>query len=142
VRVPELLGVPAAVRFVSCEPLLGRIDLWATIGRFEAAGGEVAGWTRDHPTYLDWVIVGGESGPRARPMHPEWARELRDECVVSGVPYFFKQVGEWTTEYPQGRSLANMAESYECGQAFYRVGKAAAGELLDGKAWHEVPGQD
>lgn len=72
-RIPDLLVTPAAIRFVSCEPLLGPIDL-----------GVIAA--------LDWVIVGGESGAAARPMHPDWARSLRDQCAAAGVPFFMKQM--------------------------------------------------
>jgi protein gp37 len=75
-RIPLLLETPAAVRFISAEPLLGPIRTLAT-------------------SSLDWVIVGGESGPNARPMHPEWALSLRDQCASAGVPFFFKQWGSW-----------------------------------------------
>jgi protein gp37 len=77
IRIPALLDTPAAVRFLSCEPLLGPINL-----------GEPA------DTRVDWVIVGGESGRGARPMHPDWARSLRDQCTAAGVPFLFKQWGE------------------------------------------------
>ncbi|MBY0430173.1 MAG: phage Gp37/Gp68 family protein, partial [Rhodospirillales bacterium] len=79
-RIPHLLATPAARRFVSCEPLLGPLTLPLL-----------------HPPHarLDWVIVGGESGPKARPMHPDWARSLRDQCADAGVPFLFKQWGEW-----------------------------------------------
>jgi protein gp37 len=82
-RVPALLNCPAAVRFVSCEPLLGEIDLrrWL-VSLFNPSA-----------TRLDWVIVGGESGHGARPMHPDWARSLRDQCQDAGVAFFFKQIG-------------------------------------------------
>ncbi|HCZ00141.1 MAG: hypothetical protein A3D16_12320 [Rhodobacterales bacterium RIFCSPHIGHO2_02_FULL_62_130] len=83
-RIPHLLAAPAAVRFISAEPLLGEVDLKAT--RY----GHMTAISR-----LDWVIVGGESGPHARPMHPEWARSLRDQCAAAGVPFLFKQWGEW-----------------------------------------------
>lgn len=76
-RIPHLLAVPAAVRFLSCEPLLGAVDL-----------------TKGHPR-INWVIAGGESGPGARPMHPDWARSLRDQCATAGLPFFFKQWGQW-----------------------------------------------
>lgn len=75
-RIPELLTLPAPVRFLSCEPLLGPVDL-----------------TRYLPEGIDWVISGGESGAQARPMDMDWPRVLRDQCVQAGVPYFFKQVG-------------------------------------------------
>lgn len=78
IRIPALLDTPAAVRFISAEPLLGPIDLDAIPVR----GPD-----------LDWVIVGGESGPGARPMHPDWARGLRDQCNQTGVPFLFKQAG-------------------------------------------------
>ena len=73
-RIPLLRDTPAAKRFISAEPLLSGIELW--------------GWT----PHLDWVIAGGESGPGARPMHPDWARSLRDQCQAAGVPFFFKQM--------------------------------------------------
>lgn len=91
-RIPALLETPAAVRFVSCEPLLGAVDL---TGECPNAIAEAS----DLPRYrllieqLDWVIAGGESGKDARPMHPGWARSLRDQCAAAGVPYFFKQWG-------------------------------------------------
>jgi len=80
-RIAVLLDTPAAIRFVSAEPLLGPVDL----SRYLTQG------TR----HLDWVICGGESGPGARPMHPDWARSLRDQCAAAGVPFFFKQWGAW-----------------------------------------------
>lgn len=102
-RIPHLLNTPAAVRFVSAEPLLGPLVLTATIWRaadgdlcqLDALAGEL--WASgfcdpDHTPSLDWVIVGGESGPGARPMHPQWARDLRDQCVAAGVPFFMKQL--------------------------------------------------
>ncbi len=85
VRIPVLLDTPAAVRFLSCEPLLGPVDLaW----REDGPDGEAS-----FPAGIDWVIVGGESGPGARPMHPDWARSLRDQCQNAGVPFFMKQTG-------------------------------------------------
>lgn len=106
-RVPDLLATPAAVRFVSAEPLLGPIDFTAlnvsadirvdALQRYIArrlAGGHWENIPSDAPG-LDWIIVGGESGSNARPMHPNWARSLRDQCAGAGVPFFFKQWGEW-----------------------------------------------
>ncbi|MFE3958603.1 DUF5131 family protein [Nocardia sp. NPDC059091] len=89
-RARHLLAVPAAVRFLSCEPLLGAVDLTAVLGE----GGEGIGW----------VIAGGESGPGARPVDPEWVRALRDQCLAAGVPFFFKQWGGRTPKQ-NGRSL-------------------------------------
>lgn len=100
-RIPALLNVPARVRFLSCEPLLGAIPNLNLSG-------------------IDWVIVGGESGPGARPMHPDWVRSIRDQCIAADVPFFFKQWGEYAT-------------------AGVRVGKKAAGHILDGREWREMP---
>jgi protein gp37 len=89
IRIQALLGTPAAVRFLSCEPLLGPVDLAAAVRRWERGGiasVEPAG-------YLDWVIAGGESGRGARPMDPDWVRSLRDQCTTAGVPFFYKQQG-------------------------------------------------
>lgn len=104
-RIPMLLEMPAAVRFVSCEPLLGSLDLTSYLG----AG------------YLDWVIVGGESGGGARPMRSEWAQSIRDQCVVNGVAFHFKQWGAWA-------------------DGMVRIGKKAAGRELQGRTWDEFPG--
>ena len=93
-RIERLRGVPAAVRFLSIEPLLAPIPSLPLTG-------------------LDWVIVGGESGPGARPMEADWVREIRDRCVGSGVPFFFKQWGG--------------------------VRKGRNGRLLDGRTWDEMP---
>ena len=134
-RIPLLLQTPAAVRFISAEPLLGPIKLGYSLldGTTHEFGETV------HYRGLDWVICGGESGPGARPMHPDWARSLRDQCAAAGVPFFFKQWGEWTATYPQGVNLASRAETYEHGKYFYRVGKKAAGCLLDGVEHKEFP---
>lgn len=86
IRIPALLDTPAAVRWVSAEPLLGPLDL----SRFLEGDDE----KYDVPP-LSWIVTGGESGPGARPMHPDWARSLRDQCQKAGVPFLFKQWGEW-----------------------------------------------
>ena len=141
-RIPYLLECPAAVRFVSAEPLLGPIDLRAWLG-------PVSTWER-----LDWVICGGESGPGAQPMHPDWARALRDQCVSAGVPFFFKQWGAWHHD-PQFAPVnpkkmymdrhgnfysGTTDERYRDGLlCFDRVGKKRAGRLLDGREWNEFP---
>ena len=72
-------------------------------------------------------------------MHPDWARSLRDQCHAAGVPFFFKQFGEWTPYYPDGLNLAHRAEAYRHGKTFYRVGKKLAGRVLDGREWNEFP---
>lgn len=96
-RIPHLLQIPARVRFLSVEPLLGEIELPRNaMGRcYGCQTCMFEGWHQIAKPQIDWVIVGGESGPNARPMHPEWARSLRDACASAGVPYFFKQWGEF-----------------------------------------------
>jgi protein gp37 len=143
-RIPHLLEVPAAVRFLSCEPLLGPIDLGL-------------------PAEIHWVIVGGESGPKARPMHPDWARSIRDQCINGGVPFHFKQWGEWISHpvaivydpamlggrAAQWSNYRWSVQALEAGQidrtlllgdhVAERVGKKAAGRELDGRPWNEEP---
>lgn len=102
-RIPLLLQTPAAVWFLSCEPLLGSVDLRPG-GWIPPIGGGprvnlLRPWETPGPA-IDWVIAGGESGPGARPMHPDWARSLRDQCQAAGVPFFFKQWGEWEPVCP------------------------------------------
>lgn len=101
-RVPDLLATPAAVRFVSAEPLIGPIDFTNINGQVPEYGTAKAHGTdtltphnRSLRPQLDWIIVGGESGKDARPMHPDWARQIRDDCKEAGVPFFFKQWGSW-----------------------------------------------
>lgn len=125
-RIPLLLDVPAKVRFLSCEPLLGPVDLtrWmpAGIARWQCSGcrnfysgpwreecpgcgrrgywcGSHAGNGHPNGQPLSWIISGGESGPKARLSHPDWFRALRDQCQAAGVAYFFKQWGEWGPRY-------------------------------------------
>ena len=100
-RIPQLLETEAAVRFVSAEPLLGPLDLRAVrVGGtvLDVLGGDVATESGEvytaAPSVIDWVIAGGESGPGARPMSPDWARALRDQCQATGTAFFFKQWGE------------------------------------------------
>jgi len=124
-RVPALAATPAAVRFVSAEPLLGPVDLTA--------------WASG----LDWVIAGGESGPGARPMHPDWARFLRDQCQRAGVAFFFKQWGEFVPTAPGCGCPDRWRDAaWQAGSEFWpvwRVGKHRAGRLLDGRAWDQLP---
>lgn len=103
IRIPTLLETPAAVRFLSCEPLLGPIDLSGlmqcfhckTTHKFGVCDGAAVPYGALSKRRIDWVIVGGESGPGARPMHPDWARSLRDQCTSAAVAFHFKQWGEW-----------------------------------------------
>ncbi|SLE67253.1 bacteriophage protein gp37 [Mycobacteroides abscessus subsp. massiliense] len=148
-RIPALLDTPAAVRFVSAEPLLGPIDLHG-----DPIGKDSVFWIG----HLDWVIVGGESGPGARPMHPDWARSVRDQCVAAGVPFLFKQWGEWSPEdglnwsEGNGRRLhyarnylrpdgtgAVLGDGSGPGVCMERVGKKRAGRELDGRTWDQYP---
>jgi len=100
--IPKLLAVPAAKRFLSIEPMLGAIDLRSCYLRRMTLCGECPSSDEGTPIdcpcadeRVDWVIAGGESGPHARPSHPDWLRSLRDQCAAAGVPFFFKQWGEW-----------------------------------------------
>jgi protein gp37 len=143
VRVPALLDTPAAVRFVSAEPLLGPINLAVAP---QALGG------LDWVDLLDWVIVGGESGPGARPMHPEWARDLRAQCQTAETAFFFKQWGAFAPEAhghtrggisyidPRGQSWNRMESLAPPSAVRMRcVGKKTAGRLLDGRTWNDLP---
>lgn len=121
-RIPELLKIPAAVRFLSIEPLLGEVDLISS--HFGLLPG------------IHWVIVGGESGANARPMHPDWVRSIRAQCQAAGVPFFFKQWGEW---FPCFDSTVSSQYLFSDGERVARIGKKAAGRLLDGREWNELP---
>jgi len=138
-RIPWLLKINA-VRFLSLEPLLSRInfdEIWP--------GGLVYG---DGPyvTGVHWVIVGGESGPGARPMYPDWVRGIRDQCVDADIPFFFKQWGAWLPRdqlkhnpdlvLPDNDAKTVIMPNHT---VMYWVGKKAAGRLLDGKIWNEMP---
>lgn len=137
-RIPELLKIPARVRFLSCEPLLGPVDLQQAIpcGYYcDEAHGHIS----HSPSGIHWVIAGGESGPNARPMHPGWARSLRDQCQDWGISFHFKQVGEWFWSEADEQPAYEGAHRYEHGMHFYRLGKKNAGRLLDGRTWDELP---
>ena len=150
IRIPALINTPAAVRFLSCEPLLGLVDLFRWL-----------------PS-IGWVIAGGESGPGARPMHPAWVRSLRDQCQTAGCRFLFKQWGCWSPVGPDGGAghsvydyvtdddrcqIVNQAgqlrgrpwpdwkiqDGTRHAAAMRRYGKHAAGRLLDGRTWDEFP---
>lgn len=157
-RIPLLVQTPAAIRFLSCEPLLGEVNLrkWLPISNREAYE-EAAGMGLDPMFFsfnnidpnaipkpnLQWIIAGGESGHGARPMHPEWARCLRDQCQDAGVSFFFKQWGEWLPVHPDRSSCSYSSPESKCATIddtrFYQVGKHKAGRLLDGREWSEFP---
>lgn len=215
-RIPELLKCRslAPVLFLSCEPLLGPVDLAKSCppdwDRFEEKTAGMEGWeepeefieeceqecdwvnygndlvySREHEEWeqdregyakrlavsnIDWVIVGGESGPNARPMHPDWVRSIRDQCNSAGVPFFFKQHGEWIGMpdysvhthgmdinkwpcrllFPNGVDVdmvpnddrRKYAQSHGLPTMVMRVGKTAAGRVLDGRTWDEIPGSE
>lgn len=172
--IPRLLALKAKLGIpwvgLSMEPLLGPVDLtkidtWffkeaeqlnALTGQLRGIFGEPVAKT----TALDWVIVGGESGTGARPMHPDWVRSLRDQCIAAEVPFFFKQWGNWISAYdrdrddPDWRAVPKAGDwdkkrflNVAGGQGFHgnklnlmrNVGKKAAGRLLDGVEHNAMP---
>ncbi len=191
-RIPLLIQVPAAVKFLSCEPLLGLINLAESIGESEdddwyevnllqdanddhepeelieecEAESDWINYGSDlvtNPEWkewhswrrwragmfklgrkIDWLICGGESGPHARPMHPNWARELRDQCEVASIPFFFKQWGEFIyNEAPSNSVFSDNSPVPPTMNpvAYTRVGKKRAGHLLDGQEYRQFPQQ-
>lgn len=162
IRIPLLLTLPNAMPWVSAEPLLDSVDL----NHLQLShDGDEAEWLDALAADgVKWVVAGGESGPRARPMHPNWPRQIRDQCEASGVPFFFKQWGEWKPkcqmtegEYaglflpPSGQKQADQPTCRVQQQAIpagakndtmrdvYKVGKRTAGRALDGRVWDEFP---
>ncbi len=140
-RIPYLLRCPASVRFVSYEPALGpvrfRTGIYSRLGDEAPRGTSLDG--------IHWMIAGGESGPGARPAHPDWFRSIRDQCQAAGVPFFFKQWGAWRQlnvsdmmELKHRRSPQGL-HSWGDGFVSIRVGKKAAGRDLDGRTWDEMP---
>lgn len=131
-RIPLLMQTPAAVRWISAEPLLGAVDVSRFLEFYSGPGDAFR---------LDWVVAGGESGPHARLMHPDWVRSLRDQCTAAGVPFLFKQWGEWAP-YDRGRtdrSLLPADARNSLDMPLGRPGKKAAGRLLDGRTWDGYP---
>lgn len=118
-RIPHLLKIPARVRFLSCEPLLGIVDLRIPELRGAMDDPRFGGNFLDFNEAIHWVITGGESGGRARPMHPDWVRSLRDQCAAAHVPFFFKQWGEWcpaTEEFRVHGSVMPESGIMPCGK--------------------------
>lgn len=171
-RIDYLVRTRAAVRFLSCEPLLGQVDLSGALDSYEVCGNCGDGsfyqgrrYCCDEPLpiempAIDWVIAGGESGPNARPMHPSWARGLQRQCQAQGIPFFFKQYGEWapgfSDEIRRAHSVVMSADGAICTSGdsailldfcrqhpqsipLYRAGKKLAGRTLDGCTWDEFP---
>lgn len=119
--LPYLEAIPAKVRFISAEPLLGPLSIQPWLS-----------------TTIDWVITGGESGPKARPASPEWFRSLHAQCMESEVAFHFKQWGDWAPG--QAENLpAHRIKRAEDGTKMYRVGKKAAGRTLDGQHHDGLP---
>ena len=184
-RVPHLLATPAAIRFVSAEPALATMDFtdaarWreldtvyrrdalsgvlfekpASLGDFQKRKGTLSAWTVADCGLpkLDLIILGGESGPGARPMHPDWVRQIRDACAAADVAFFFKQWGDWEPReewsgHQGGGRFETMRAIMPCGrecpddvapqdvgaQRMALVGKKAAGRLLDGRSHDAMP---
>lgn len=130
-RIAELLRIPAKVRFLSCEPLLGPVEFSNVTKRSDA----IQQLGKAALNGIHWLICGGESGPHARPMHPDWARSLRDQCAAAGVPFLFKQWGEWC----QGHNDDLKSHVWLDGVMVTRFGKRAAGRKLDGVFHLEFP---
>ena len=147
-RIPFLLNTPAAVRFLSCEPLLGPIDLYNQVTITTASGVVIE---EVYLESIDWVITGGESGPGARPMHPDWVRSIRDQCKAAGVAFFFKQWGEWCEpflpdEFERAKFICNDGtilnpDQDDCSNCklMVKVGKKSAGNILDASEHLEFP---
>jgi protein gp37 len=138
-RVGYLLNTPAAIRWISCEPLLGLIP---------------SGLISDSLDAIDWIVVGGESGPvnRIRPCDPNWVRRFRDACLDAGVPFTFKQWGNWLPlkiSYPHGKRTARVDGAArriiideEHGQIYAYVPQHVSGNMLDGRIHEDYPGKE
>lgn len=167
-KIPHLLRAPLAVRGISVEPMLRAVDLGEWLFPPERTGVSYGGLSEEvaGAPLLDWAICGGETGPGARPMHPDWVRGLRDQCQAAGTPFFFKGWGEWAPcsqcadDDPYIENLSCSAPYTEIGddgitdtdtgegvicrngvttEQIFRVGKRRSGRLLDGVEWNEFP---
>jgi protein gp37 len=132
-RIPQLLADAGG----------GALDLGRAAARAGRAMEMDGAWLRSNHELgqrLDWVVAGGESGPGARPMHPDWARSLRDQCAAAGVPFFFKQWGNWAPcRFDSGGHVASDQEKLLDGTWLLKVGKKSAGRELDGRTHDEYP---
>ena len=129
-RLERLMEYPVAVRFASCEPLLGEVDLTPWLAPESSGRG------------LNWVIAGGESGAKSRPMNPAWAAAIRDQCEAAGVPFHFKQWGHWGphADGPSARiQTVQMTDRQGNVVNLFKLGKRASGRLLDGMTWDQFP---
>lgn len=154
-RIPHLLKCPAAVRFLSCEPLLGKVDF----GLIPEEDEDERRFASQILSGIHWVIAGGESGPNARPMQPDWVRHLWEQCKVAGVPFFFKQWGEYAAHdrppiplrhickvsfYTEDGAIVPVkpstpAEKMTSFPIYCKVGKHQSGRLLDGRTHDAFP---
>jgi protein gp37 len=164
-RIPDLLATPAALRWISAEPLLGPVD----VDRYLYGGHRclITGWPGDHPNScgdcdpclnsfgfpkpkgIGWIVVGGESQGSDRPTHPDWFRSLRDQCIAAGVPFHFKQWGDWLARWQDGHKgrhpspdkieWRHFTTPGELGAFAIKIGSAKAGRELDGRTWDEFP---
>lgn len=167
-RIPALLQIPAALRFLSCEPLLSEVNLFQHLcdgcsdcdrpmprhigGCFNSEGDDDCDGRRVVRPKVDWVIAGGESGPHARPCSTWWAEYLQFQCSSASVPFFWKQWGEWFPrdqwEYNPDLVLPNDDEAWIPregktvlikGNPYHKVGKDKAGRRLFGREYNEIP---
>jgi protein gp37 len=171
-RIKYLLDTPAAVRLVSIEPMLGVMDISPYLRIMRQCDGHAAWECNEDCLYrpkLDMVICGGETGPGARLLHPDWVRSLRDQCVAADVPFFFKQWGEWKECDYMGEDFGAPYTDSQCingelwdldkcddegrlyssgdnpicpkckGKGFVRVGKKHTGSIIDGQEWRQFP---
>ncbi|KZL17631.1 Phage protein Gp37/Gp68 [Pseudovibrio axinellae] len=157
-RIKHLGQTPCKVRFLSCEPLMEPVDLTDIVGFCGERLNALTGYIHEHDSWvhsIDWVIAGGESGSRARPTHPDCFRSLRDQCAAAGVPFLFKQWGEWLPieRTPEIENKITMPgqnsglwawpdgtrDGWKNGIVSARLGKKTAGRLLDGIEHHQFP---
>lgn len=153
-RIPKLTSIPAKIRFLSCEPLIGPVDLQYPESLFPGGPAHCCsgidcgcqGQPIDPPLIygINWVIAGGESGKEARPMHPDWARGIRMDCEANHVPFLFKQWGEWLPQCQYDFTIAEHANekaqhTFDADNYSFWTGKKVAGRILDGVDHSEFP---